>query len=89
MIPTALVAARVQGQHFKVDRAAERAGQTPFFKTAKSRSDLRVYRRSRPMKHPPLYHPYSNGARVCLVILLLLWGIHVQLRAVESRGKCW
>lgn len=31
MIATALVAARVQGQHFKVDRAAQRAEQTPFF----------------------------------------------------------
>lgn len=33
MILRALVAARVQGQHFKVDQAAQRAGQTLFFTT--------------------------------------------------------
>lgn len=43
MIPASLVAVRVQGQHFKVDRAAQRAGQAPFFQR-KSGSDLRVYR---------------------------------------------
>lgn len=39
------------------------------------------------MTHPPLYHPYGNGARACLVILLLLWGIHVGLRAGRVTGS--
>lgn len=88
MILRALVAARVQGQHFKVDQAAQRAGQTLFFHH-KSRSDSPVYRRARSMTHPGLYHPYGNGARACLVILLLVWGNPCGAVCCESHRECW